>query len=105
VIAMTEQNAFWASGNWHVADGRADEFMDRWTAFLDWTKAANPGFEGARLVRDTSDPNHFVSFASWRDSPSWSAWREQPEFAQHFGGIRALCTEVSAGGYEVVRTV
>jgi len=102
---MTEQGKYYASGNWRVTDGMADQFIDSWTAFLTWTQKANDGFLQARLIRDLQDPNHFVSFAAWRDPAAMSAWKEKPEFAEHFGNCRALCTDMQAGGYEQVRAV
>lgn len=102
---MTEQGAYWASGNWRVTDGKAEEFIARWTEFLTWTKAANDGFETARLIRDLQDPQHFVSFASWRDPESMAAWKNRPEFVEHFGSCRALCTDMQGGGYQLARAV
>ncbi|MET7615760.1 antibiotic biosynthesis monooxygenase family protein [Streptomyces sp. NPDC005408] len=99
---MAEDSRYWASGNWHVADGKADEFIERWTGFLTWTKEANEGFVTARLIHDLNDPGHYVSFAAWQDVDSLTAWRNKPEFAEHFGGCRALCTDMEAGNYELV---
>ncbi|WP_405808026.1 antibiotic biosynthesis monooxygenase [Streptomyces sp. NBC_00210] len=102
---MAEDTRYWASGSWHVTDGKADEFIERWTEFLTWTKQANEGFLTARLVHDLSDPNHFVSFAAWRDLDSLSGWREKPEFERLFGGCRALCTNMHGSNYEVAVVV
>lgn len=102
---MNEQAGPYASGNWHVTDDKGDEFMERWTTFLTWTKDANEGFMTARLLRDATDPNHFVSFATWRDLDTLDAWRQKPEFAEHFGACRALCTDMNGGNYDLVRTI
>lgn len=103
---MTEQSGrYWASGDWRVTDGRADEFIARWTDFLTWTKEDNDGFETARLIRDLDDPQHFVSFSSWRDPASMGAWKSRPEFAAHYGSCRALCIDLQGGGYQLVRSV
>ena len=32
-----------ASGDWHVTAGSEDEFVQRWTEFLEWTRAEHPG--------------------------------------------------------------
>lgn len=98
---MAEDSRYWASGNWRVADGQGEEFINRWTAFLTWTREANDGFEKARLIRDQGDPDHFISFAVWRDGESRGAWQNKPEFAEHFGRCRELCTDMQGGGYEL----
>lgn len=102
---MTEQSKYMASGNWQVTGGKAAEFIDRWTEFLTWTKEANDGFRSARLIRDLQDPDHFVSFASWRDPAAMDAWKNKPEFAEHFGSCRALCEDMQGGGYQVTRVI
>ncbi len=102
---MPENGKYWSSGNWHVSEGDEDEFIERWTAFLNWTKAENDGFLFARLVRDTTDPGHFVSFASWAGPEAMAGWQGKPEFAEHFGACRALCESVEAGGYVLAVSV
>ncbi|MFC7446350.1 antibiotic biosynthesis monooxygenase family protein [Rhodococcus daqingensis] len=102
---MTEQSRYWASGNWRVADGKADEFVERWAEFLTWSKEANDGFLSARLIRDRQDPNHFVSFAAWRDPESMDAWKAQPGFAERFSSCRELCADMQGGNYELACAV
>lgn len=102
---MSENDRYWSSGNWHVSQGREDEFIERWTAFLTWTNAASNGLLSARLIRDTADPAHFVSFASWRDPEAMAAWQLKPEFGELFGECRALCDSVEAGGYVLAADV
>ena len=96
---MADDSRYWASGNWQVTNGKADEFVERWKEFLTWTREANDGFLSARLVRDLNDPHHFVSFASWRDVDSLNAWRQKPEFAERFGSCRALCAGMQGSNY------
>ncbi|MQS16696.1 antibiotic biosynthesis monooxygenase [Streptomyces kaniharaensis] len=98
---MLQENKYWSSGNWQVGSGKAEEFVEAWRAFLTWTKDANDGFLGARLIQDIQNPQHFVSFATWRDIDAMRAWQGNPDFAEHFGACRALCEDVQAGGYEL----
>lgn len=65
---MDTTSGHWASGSWQVTRGKADEFINRWREFLEWTHAAHPDLEWARLVRDVDDDHHFVSFASWANA-------------------------------------
>ncbi|MFJ6633744.1 antibiotic biosynthesis monooxygenase family protein [Streptomyces sp. NPDC091376] len=96
---------YWASGNWRVAEGNAEEFLERWTEFLTWTKESVDGFLWARLIRDRHEPAHFVSFSSWRDLDSLKSWRTHPEFAPLFTACRALCTDSATGSFELARAV
>ncbi|MFJ7066507.1 antibiotic biosynthesis monooxygenase family protein [Streptomyces sp. NPDC101115] len=102
---MSEDSKYWASGDWQVSEGDADEFVDRWRAFLTWTKEANDGFLSARLIRDLNEPRHFVSFSSWRDPAAMKEWQSKPEFAELIGACRALCDDMSSGGYELAVAV
>ncbi|MER6128987.1 antibiotic biosynthesis monooxygenase family protein [Streptomyces sp. NPDC001795] len=102
---MAEDSRYWASGDWHVADGKAEEFLERWTEFLTWTKEANDGFLSARLIRQRHEPNHFISFSWWRDLESLKGWRNHPEFEVLFENCRALCTDVRTAGYELAVAV
>ncbi|MFZ3493088.1 antibiotic biosynthesis monooxygenase family protein [Streptomyces sp. 5.8] len=102
---MSEASKFWASGAWQVSEGREDEFEARWEAFLTWTRDANEGFLFARLIRDLSSTGHYVSFASWSDAEAMKGWQEKPEFAEHFGGCRELCDDMSGGGFALARAV
>ncbi|MEY9849931.1 antibiotic biosynthesis monooxygenase family protein [Streptacidiphilus sp. MAP5-3] len=98
---MLSENKHWASGNWQVSDGKTEEFIERWRAFLTWTRDENKGFLGARLIRDLANPSHFVSFASWEDLATLRAWQGRPEFAESVAACRALCDDVRSGVYEL----
>ena len=47
--------------DWHLKDGQEEAFADHWTAFLEWTRETQQGFESARLVADDTDSHHFLS--------------------------------------------
>jgi heme-degrading monooxygenase HmoA len=95
----------YASGNWMVKEGNEDEFLARWNEFLEWTRDNADGFGHANLIRDVSNPRHFLSFAEWADAESRSAWREMDGFAQRFGACRELCDDVQAGVFDRVAAV
>jgi heme-degrading monooxygenase HmoA len=88
-----------ASGSWHVAPGKADEFITRWEELLRWTRATQPGLVRAALVCDDRDTNHFVSFAEWDDSPARAGWKNDPGFMERFGACRALCDDFYGSDY------
>lgn len=96
---MAKSNEHFASGNWRVKAGSEDEFIARWTEFLEWTRSNAPGFVTASLIRQNQDPRHFVSFAEWEDTASRDKWRSLPEFAEKLGACRALCDEFQGLDY------
>jgi heme-degrading monooxygenase HmoA len=91
----------YASGNWHVQEGQEDEFVERWTEFLPWTRKDHPALESARLIRDAGDSRHFISFALWPDADARATWKASPEFAQKMEACRQLCDDFYGGDYEV----
>jgi hypothetical protein len=59
----------------------------------------------ARLLRDASDPRHFVSLAHWRDAEVRDMWMTHPDFQDRIGTCMKLCDEVHASPYEQVVSV
>ena len=94
-----------ASGNWCVSPGREEEFVARWTEFLEWTRAAAPGLGSARLIRDAEDPRHFISFATWENAEAMQQWRSLPGFADHLSACRALCGDFRGSSYSLAAAV
>jgi heme-degrading monooxygenase HmoA len=95
---MAEAESY-ASGNWLVEGGSEDQFISKWSEFLEWTRDNAPGFQGATLIRDASDPRHFLSFARWNDDASQEAWRALPEFREKLGACRQLCEDFQGGSF------
>jgi heme-degrading monooxygenase HmoA len=92
----------YTSGDWQVTPGREEEFAKAWTALAEWSKAEVSGAGSVTLVRSNDDPSHFMSFGSWDSIDSINAWRQRPEFAEHFGRCREACDSVRAGTFTVV---
>jgi heme-degrading monooxygenase HmoA len=99
---MTEH---YSSGNWVVNAGREKEFVQRWTEFLDWTRASAHGLRSAQLIQDSDEPRHFLSFACWENSEAMKAWRALPDFVGRLGACRLLCEDFRGSSYMVVATV
>ena len=95
----------YASGTWQVTEGRDQEFINRWTEFLQWSRANYPSIVVANLIRDRRVPGHYVSFAEWTDEASRDAWKQNPEFATHFDACVALCEHMSGADFDRVATV
>lgn len=88
-----------ASGNWHVAPGAADDFVARWREFLGWTRQIHPGLKSATLIRAESDPQHFISFATWASTEERNAWKQSEGFMERFSECRRLCNDFGGGDY------
>jgi heme-degrading monooxygenase HmoA len=101
---VTELDTY-SSGNWFVTAGQEEEFVARWTEFLQWTRDTSDGLREARLMRDDGNPSHFVSVAHWRDAQSRSAWQQQPRFQDMIGACIKLCDEVHTSTYTQVVSV
>lgn len=101
---MAEVGQPFTSGNWVVKEGREDDFVSRWTEFVEWSidtmgaGASDPPV----LIRQEANPRHFLSFGGWRDADTVQKWRSHPEFAERLGRCRELCDEFVAGDYAVV---
>jgi quinol monooxygenase YgiN len=95
----------YASGNWHVKEEKEQEFVERWTEFLRWTRSAYPSLVSASLIRDQGDPRHFVSFADWGDAESRDAWKQVPEFIQRFTACRELCDDFYGSDYALAVSI
>jgi heme-degrading monooxygenase HmoA len=96
VVGVTEP---FASGSWYVMQGKENEFVDRWTEFLTWTRKTQPALVEASLIRDEHDARHFISFARWQDAGARNAWKESPEFMERFTACRSLCEDFQASDY------
>ena len=93
----------YASGAWRVREGSEREFIARWGEWLRSSTASVGGFISARLLQDSSDPGHFVSFSSWNDAQSRADWKASPDFATGLASCRELCDDFQSADYiEVV---
>ena len=93
--------ARFSTTDWHLWDGHERAFADHWTAFLEWTRETQEGFERARLVADEADPHHFISVGEWRGSTSRQAWADEPRFLGLFMPCLELCDDVQNSRFEV----
>jgi len=95
----------YASGNWIVTVGREQEFVKRWTEFLEWTRSAFTELQSAHLIQDLDDSRHFVSFSSWDTAEAVKQWRSRQEFAVKLGACRPLCDEFRASDFALAAAV
>ena len=95
----------YASGKWTVKAGSEDEFVARWRAFLSESTKTAQGFGTARLLRDSDDPRHFLSFSEWADAGAREAWKSTPEFAKGLAACREICDEFVGADYSQAASV
>jgi quinol monooxygenase YgiN len=89
----------YTSGNWIVSEGKENAFIEQWAAVADWCLANSPGARFFRLIRDSQEPRHFISFGEWEDFDSVSVARSRPEFLRLFRGCQNLCDQFSGSDY------
>jgi heme-degrading monooxygenase HmoA len=93
---MAASDSF-ASGNWLVREGLEDEFVSRWTDFLEWTRDNAEGFREASLLRSVQEPRRFVSFSEWDDDDAQAGWRSLPGFLDKLGACLDVCDDSETG--------
>ena len=89
----------YSSGNWLVKEGSEEDFVSRWTAFVEWSLENAPGFVTGLLIQDSDNPRRFLSLGAWDTAEAMQAWRQMPEFQELFEACRELCDEVQVSSY------
>jgi Antibiotic biosynthesis monooxygenase len=56
----------YSSGEWLVREGSAEEFIEAWTSFIEWSLDNAEGAESFVLVRSTEEPRKFLSLGRGR---------------------------------------
>jgi len=95
----------YASGVWQVKDGKDEEFVKRWTEFLQWSRENFPAMVGAKLLRDRNTAGHYVSFSEWTDPASRDAWKQAPDFKTRITACVELCEKMHGADYDLAATV
>jgi heme-degrading monooxygenase HmoA len=81
----------YSSGEWSVQAGSEDEFIQRWTTFIEWSLDNAPGAESFVLVRSTQEPEKFLSLGAWESQEAQEAWQQMPRMQELLGQCRQLC--------------
>jgi heme-degrading monooxygenase HmoA len=74
------------TGTWVVASDKAASFVDAWAAFAEWSRKQD-GADTLRLGHDLTEPNRYVSFASWDSLEAVHAWKANPEMRERLGQV------------------
>jgi len=94
----------YTSGVWVVKDGEEEDFVAAWRDFVSWA-CTKPGSGTFRLVRDLDQAGRFMSFAPWDSLEAQEARKQDAEFAERLGRVRARTSEFTPSTYELVTTV
>ena len=94
----------YASGRWLVNEGSADEFIERWTTFTQWSLDNIPGAQSYVLLRDKAEDRRFVSFGAFENEEAVTQWRERPEFSELRDACIELCEEFEPHDYTLAAT-
>ena len=57
----------YSSGEWSVRAGSEEEFVERWTTFIEWSLDNEKGAESFVLVRSTQEPRKLLSLGAWEN--------------------------------------
>src|SRR5215207_4133646 len=96
---MERTDQAYSSGEWEVRAGSEEEFVQRWTTFIEWSLENAPGAGSFVLVRSTEDPTKFLSLGSWESQEAQQAWREMPRMQELLDQCRQLCEEFDSHSY------
>ena len=95
----------YAAGTWHVAEGNHEDFVQRWTELLEWTRSEFPAMTQGMLIHDRNDAGHYFSFTGWEDPESRDAWKQSGEFKKRMGACVALCDRMVGSDYDLASSV
>jgi heme-degrading monooxygenase HmoA len=102
---MQNTGRSYSSGEWLVRAGSEQEFIQRWTAFIEWTLKEAPGAVSFVLVRSTQEPRKFLSLGAWESQQAQERWREMPQMQVMLGHCRALCDEFDTDRYTLAASL
>jgi quinol monooxygenase YgiN len=91
----------YTSGNWVVKEGNEQTFVEQWRSVARWCLQNSQGARSFRLIQDTNDPRHFISFGEWDDLEWLTVARGQSEFLRLFRGCQRLCDRFEGSDYVV----
>jgi heme-degrading monooxygenase HmoA len=96
---MMRTGQSYSSGEWLVREGSEEEFIERWTTFIEWSLNNAPGAESFVLVRSTDEPRRFLSLGAWENQEAQKRWRQMPQMQELLSGCRELCEDFETHQY------
>lgn len=94
----------YSSGAWTDREGEGEAFVEAWTEFARWLRTM-PGAGTARLTRDLSEPQRYLSFAPWGSPEAMQAWKSAPEFRERMAAVQEHVADFKPSEFELVAEV
>jgi heme-degrading monooxygenase HmoA len=94
-------DAHYTHTTWHVGDGNQEEFVRRWAEWAEWSRRQGL-VEDALLLRDTEDPQRFVSFGPWESVAAIAGWRALLGYQERVDRLRQVVDSFQPRTLEVV---
>lgn len=86
---------------WRVKAGEEEEFVRRWSEWVDWSHDAGLSASGL-LLRDVEQPQTFVSFGPWESLSAVRSWRALPGYQERVARMREVVDDFTPRTLEVV---
>ncbi len=86
---------------WRVKEGQEEEFVRRWSEWVDWSHDAGLSAAGL-LLRDVEQPRTFVSFGPWESISAVRSWRALPGYQERVVRMREVVDDFTPRTLEVV---
>jgi heme-degrading monooxygenase HmoA len=86
---------------WRVRAGREDEFVKRWSEWVDWSR--RQGLEApALLLRDLENPQAFISFGPWANTAAVRSWRALAGYQERVARLSEVLDSFEPRTLEIV---
>jgi len=86
---------------WHVKPGMEDEFVRRWSDWIDWSHLQGLG-PRARLLRDAESSATFISFGPWMSAGAVKNWRAADGYHERVASLQEVLEGFEPRTLEVV---
>jgi heme-degrading monooxygenase HmoA len=86
---------------WRVRAGSEDEFVRRWSEWVDWSH--REGLEApALLLRDLENPQAFISFGPWANMAAVRNWRALTGYQERVARLSEVLDSFEPRTLEIV---
>jgi heme-degrading monooxygenase HmoA len=87
---------------WRVRPGLEDEFVERWTEWIEWSR--HRGLRAsAQLLRDVEEPNVFISLGPWESIHAVRSWRSLEGYHERVARLQEVVEGFEPRTFEVVK--
>jgi heme-degrading monooxygenase HmoA len=87
---------------WRVKPGQEDEFVLRWSEWIEWSHRQGLGAR-ALLLRDAEAQSTFISFGPWLSTDAVKNWRATAGYHERVARLQEVLEGFEPRTLEVVR--